>query len=339
MTPVDPSSADPDPVRIVPRLCGPPEQPRRPDELPGASPPVEHEGAAGVVIHRWPMSPNESEHDNDRPPQAIRSPGRPAPLVRALGEPRATSTPTRRAASRPTASSSRRRTSPGRCTWATRSTTRSRTSSSAGGGCRASTPSGCPAPTTPASPRRPSSRGGCSRKRRRPATTSAARRWSSASGPGRTSTRPASSSQLRLMGCSCDWDRTRFTLDEVCSPRRARDVLQPVQGRPDLPRQTAGQLGHPAPHRRGRRRDLLRGGPRAPLDDQVPRGRLRPAKSSTSPPPGPRRCSATPPSPCIPDDPRYQHLIGKTVELPLTGRDIPIIADGLLVDPAFGTGS
>src|SRR6266446_8489918 len=24
-------------------------------------------------------------------------------------------------------------------------------------------------------------------------------------------------SQLRLMGCSCDWDRTRFTLDDVCS--------------------------------------------------------------------------------------------------------------------------
>ena len=29
-------------------------------------------------------------------------------------------------------------------------------------------------------------------------------------------------SQLRLMGCSCDWDRTRFTLDEVCCPGRAR---------------------------------------------------------------------------------------------------------------------
>ena len=24
-------------------------------------------------------------------------------------------------------------------------------------------------------------------------------------------------SQLRLMGCSCDWERTRFTLDELCS--------------------------------------------------------------------------------------------------------------------------
>ncbi len=39
-----------------------------------------------------------------------------------------------------------------------------------------------------------------------------------------------------------------------------------------------------------------------------------------------------------PDDPRYRHLIGKSVDLPLTGRQIPVIADGVLVDPAFGTG-
>ena len=39
-----------------------------------------------------------------------------------------------------------------------------------------------------------------------------------------------------------------------------------------------------------------------------------------------------------PDDPRYTRLIGKTVELPLTGRRIPIIADEH-VDPAFGTGA
>jgi valyl-tRNA synthetase len=39
-----------------------------------------------------------------------------------------------------------------------------------------------------------------------------------------------------------------------------------------------------------------------------------------------------------PDDPRYARLIGKTVELPLTGRRIPIIADEH-VDPAFGTGA
>jgi valyl-tRNA synthetase len=38
-----------------------------------------------------------------------------------------------------------------------------------------------------------------------------------------------------------------------------------------------------------------------------------------------------------PDDPRYQHLIGQMVALPLTGRQIPIIADDY-VDQAFGTG-
>jgi valyl-tRNA synthetase len=39
-----------------------------------------------------------------------------------------------------------------------------------------------------------------------------------------------------------------------------------------------------------------------------------------------------------PDDERYKHLIGKTVRHPILPRDIPIIADAILVDPAFGTG-
>lgn len=38
-----------------------------------------------------------------------------------------------------------------------------------------------------------------------------------------------------------------------------------------------------------------------------------------------------------PDDERYQHLLGKSVQLPLTERIIPIIADDY-VDPTFGTG-
>src|SRR5262249_34526485 len=40
-----------------------------------------------------------------------------------------------------------------------------------------------------------------------------------------------------------------------------------------------------------------------------------------------------------PEDDRYKHLIGKTVELPLTGRRIPIIGDAILVDKEFGTGA
>ena len=39
-----------------------------------------------------------------------------------------------------------------------------------------------------------------------------------------------------------------------------------------------------------------------------------------------------------PDDPRYAHMIGKEVLLPLANRMIPIIADEL-VDPEFGTGA
>jgi len=38
-----------------------------------------------------------------------------------------------------------------------------------------------------------------------------------------------------------------------------------------------------------------------------------------------------------PEDQRFVHLIGKTVDLPLTGRKIPIIADDY-VDPEFGSG-
>ncbi len=39
-----------------------------------------------------------------------------------------------------------------------------------------------------------------------------------------------------------------------------------------------------------------------------------------------------------PDDERYAHLVGTEVELPLTGRTIPVIADDH-VDPSFGTGA
>ncbi|MBP6682839.1 MAG: valine--tRNA ligase [Halioglobus sp.] len=39
-----------------------------------------------------------------------------------------------------------------------------------------------------------------------------------------------------------------------------------------------------------------------------------------------------------PDDERYRHLIGRMVELPLTGREIPVIADDY-VDREFGTGA
>jgi valyl-tRNA synthetase len=40
-----------------------------------------------------------------------------------------------------------------------------------------------------------------------------------------------------------------------------------------------------------------------------------------------------------PDDERYRALVGRKVEHPLLGRQLPVIADSVLVDPAFGTGA
>ena len=39
-----------------------------------------------------------------------------------------------------------------------------------------------------------------------------------------------------------------------------------------------------------------------------------------------------------PDDERYAHLVGRTITMPITGRDIPVVADPY-VDPSFGTGA
>ena len=176
-------------------------------------------------------------------------------------------------------------------------------------------------PTTRGSPRRPSSSGGCWKRRRRRATTSAARRSSSGSGPGRMSTRSASSSQLRLMGCSCDWERTRFTLDPVC----ARAV-----------RTTFFRLFQADKIFRGKRLvnwdTHLR---TAVADDEIEyedvKGQLwtirypvagSETSRSTSPRPGPRRCSATRPSPSTRTT-RYKHLIGKDGHAPADGSDDP----------------
>src|SRR4051794_8683041 len=145
-------------------------------------------------------------------------------------------------------------------------------------------------------------------------------------------------SQLRLMGCSCDWERTRFTLDPTC----ARAV-----------RVTFFRLFQADKIYRGKRLvnwdTHLR---TAVADDEIyyedVQGQLwtisYPVAGSAEGESLP--VATTRPETMLgdtavavhPDDPRYRHLIGRTVALPLTGREIPIIADPILVDPKFGTG-
>jgi valyl-tRNA synthetase len=145
-------------------------------------------------------------------------------------------------------------------------------------------------------------------------------------------------SQLKQMGCSCDWERTRFTLDEGCS----RAV-----------RLTFFNLFRAGKIFRGKRLvnwdTHLR---TAVADDEIYyediKGQLwtikYPVAGSAS---GETLLVATTrPETMLgdtavavhPEDPRFKHLIGQEVDLPLTGRRIPIIGDAILVDPTFGTG-
>ncbi len=142
--------------------------------------------------------------------------------------------------------------------------------------------------------------------------------------------------QLKALGCSCDWQRTRFTMDETC----ARAV-----------RVTFFKMFRDGLIYRGKR--LVNWDTQlqtSVADDETFSETIKggfwtfkyPVKGTNEF----LRFSTTRPETMLgdtavavhPSDPRYQHLIGKTVTVPLVGRDIPIIADGLLVDPELGTG-
>jgi valyl-tRNA synthetase len=143
--------------------------------------------------------------------------------------------------------------------------------------------------------------------------------------------------QLRRLGCSCDWERTRFTLDPICT----RAV-----------RETFFKMFRDGLIYRGKR--LVNWDTQlqtAVADDETFHETVKggfwtfryPVKGSNEF----IRFSTTRPETMLgdtavavhPDDPRYQHLIGKTVHIPLVQREISIIADAQLVDPTLGTGA
>jgi valyl-tRNA synthetase len=143
--------------------------------------------------------------------------------------------------------------------------------------------------------------------------------------------------QLRLMGCSCDWERTRFTLDAVC----ARAV-----------RATFFRLFDAGLIYRGKRLVNWDAHLRtAVADDEIfyedTKGSLWTIAYPVVDSPDEKLLVATTrPETMLgdsavavhPEDDRYKHLIGKYVLLPLMNRRIPIVADAILVDPKFGTG-
>lgn len=142
--------------------------------------------------------------------------------------------------------------------------------------------------------------------------------------------------QLRRMGASVDWQRERFTMDEGLSDAVQEVFIQLynegliyrgkrlVNWDPVL--QTAvSDLEVESAEERGHLWHL-----RYPLVDEPDRYLV----VATTRPETMLGDSAVA---VHPDDERYQSLIGKQVQLPLTGRTIPVIADEY-VDPEFGSG-
>jgi len=141
--------------------------------------------------------------------------------------------------------------------------------------------------------------------------------------------------QLRRMGASLDWSRERFTMDEGLS---------------DAVKETFVRLYEEGLIYRGKR--LVNWDPvlhTAVSDLEVvseeEAGHLWHMRYPLADGSGYLVVATTRPETMLgdtavavhPDDGRYQALIGRTIRLPLAGREIPVIADEY-VDPSFGTG-
>jgi valyl-tRNA synthetase len=149
------------------------------------------------------------------------------------------------------------------------------------------------------------------------------------------------SRQLRRMGSSLDWSRDRFTMDEGFS-RAVREVF--VRLYDDGLIYRGQRLVNWDPALRTAISDLE-------VDNREEQGHLWHFRypltgGATSEDGKPYLVVATTrPETMLgdtavavhPDDRRYQALIGKSVVLPLTDREIPVVADSY-VDPEFGTG-
>ena len=141
--------------------------------------------------------------------------------------------------------------------------------------------------------------------------------------------------QLRKLGTSCDWERERFTMDEGLS---------------DAVREVFVQLYNKGYIYRGKRMVNWCPVAQSALSDEEViykevKGKFWHFRYPLSDGSGFLVVATTRPETMFGDtavavpinDPRYKHLVGKTVDLPLTDRKIPIIEDEH-ADPEKGTG-
>ncbi len=141
--------------------------------------------------------------------------------------------------------------------------------------------------------------------------------------------------QLRRMGTSLDWSRERFTMDEGLS-KAVNEVFVKLHEEGLIYRGKRLVNWDPKLHTAVSDLEVI---------SQEEQGHMWHMRYPLSDGSGELVVATTRPETmlgdtCVavhPSDERYQHLIGKTINLPLCDREIPIIADDY-VDPEFGTG-
>jgi valyl-tRNA synthetase len=154
--------------------------------------------------------------------------------------------------------------------------------------------------------------------------------WAWKTNSGGTITR-----QLRRIGASLDWAHERFTMDEGLS-EAVREVFVRLYEEGLIYRGKRLVNWDPVLHTAISDLEVL---------SQEESGKLWHMRYPLSNGTGNLVVATTRPETLLgdcavavhPGDERYKHLLGELVELPLTGRHIPIIADDY-VDPEFGTG-
>ena len=141
--------------------------------------------------------------------------------------------------------------------------------------------------------------------------------------------------QLKKLGSSCDWERERFTLDEGCS-KAVREVFVRLYEKGLIYR--GERIINWCPHCCTSISD-------AEVEFEEHSGNFWHLRYPLSDGSGYLQLATTRPETLLgdtavavhPDDERYKHLVGKTLILPLVGREIPIVAD-TYVEMDFGTG-
>lgn len=141
--------------------------------------------------------------------------------------------------------------------------------------------------------------------------------------------------QLKKLGCSCDWERERFTMDEGCS-RAVREVFVNLYEKELIYR--GHRIINWCPSCSTAISD-------AEVEFKEDAGFFFNIKYYFKDSDEYIVVATTRPETMLgdtavavhPEDERYAHLVGKTLILPLVGREIPLIADEY-VDREFGTG-